>query len=452
MPASAQTVAGPVEAGSPATRSDGSASRRRRLGWTRGRVVAAYALVGALWITFSDRALVLLVRDPGLRERLQTTKGFFFVAVTSLLLLGLIRRLERGLRTLGAEVRATVDGVADAVLLVEGEGREARVVGANRAAVELFGAPREALLGPLEAWGRRVALRYLDGSAVPVERSASVRVLGGEKVAAYDGMVRRDGEDVYVSITSAPVLHPGPRALAVTVIRDVSASRRLDEMRDEFLAIAAHELKTPLAVIRAYAQLLQRRVPAETQALTVIQRQVDRLNRLVQQLLDTSRLRLEAPGAAPARFDLGELVRAQVERAQAEAPGHVLSVDGERAAVVVADRPGIARVLASLLDNAVRFSPAGGEVQTRVDVRQGEAVVSVADRGVGIAPERQGRVFERYYRAHAGTGEDYGGLGLGLDLSQAIVSRHGGRMWFESAPGVGSTFHFSLPLAGGAER
>jgi signal transduction histidine kinase len=113
---------------------------------------------------------------------------------------------------------------------------------------------------------------------------------------------------------------------------------------------------------------------------------------------------------------------------------------------VVADRDRIARVLANLLENAVRFSPAGGEVRVRIESLDGQAIVSVVDRGIGIPPERQGEVFRRYYRAHAGTEHDYGGLGLGLEVSRAVVERHGGRMWFESAPGAGSTFHFGLPL------
>ena len=112
-----------------------------------------------------------------------------------------------------------------------------------------------------------------------------------------------------------------------------------------------------------------------------------------------------------------------------------------------ADRERLARVITSLVDNAVRFSPHGGPVSAQVDAREGEAIFSVEDHGLGIPAERQARIFERYYRAHAGTAQDYGGLGLGLDISREIVARHGGQMWFESTPGNGSTFHFSLPLA-----
>jgi signal transduction histidine kinase len=136
-----------------------------------------------------------------------------------------------------------------------------------------------------------------------------------------------------------------------------------------------------------------------------------------------------------------------VERFRCSAPDHVLSVLGEGPALVEGDPERLARVLQSLLDNAVRFSPRGGPVVASVSSAEATVVVAVKDQGVGIPPDRQARVFERYYRAHAGTADDYGGLGLSLDMSREIVARHGGRMWFDSAPGQGSTFFFSVPLA-----
>jgi PAS domain S-box-containing protein len=418
----------------------------RRLPSAPPRIVAVYALVGFAWIAFSDRALEALLPDAGSREIAQTLKGSAFIAVTSALLYVLIRRGERGLRHLGAELRATLDSMGDAVLLVD---HRKCIVEANRAALQLFGVEsKESLLGPLEDWGQRFQLRSLDGKPVAFERYASVRALAGEANARYDGIVRRaDGRDVFVSVSASPVERPRGRPLAVTVLRDVSRARRLDEMREEFLSTAAHEFKTPLAVVKAYAQLMARREPAEAQALAVIQRQVDRLNRLVQHLLDTSRLRLEGDTGHRERFDLAALAGEVVERARAAAPSHALRLEAPRPAAVIADRERIARVLTSLVDNAVRFSPSGGVVEARVEADGEEATVSVRDHGLGIPPDRQAHVFERYYRAHAGTPDDYGGLGLGLDMSREIVRRHGGRMWFESAPGAGSTFHFSLPLA-----
>jgi signal transduction histidine kinase len=102
-------------------------------------------------------------------------------------------------------------------------------------------------------------------------------------------------------------------------------------------------------------------------------------------------------------------------------------------------------VILSLLDNAVRYSPQGGDIDVALVVREGEAVVSVRDRGVGIPKDKQAHIFERFYRAHTGTPYDYGGMGVGLYISSEVVRRHGGKMWFESEEGRGSTFYFSLP-------
>jgi PAS domain S-box-containing protein len=418
--------------------------------WRRQRgsaawIAALYAVLGSAWVAFSDRVVPALTPDPALHGHIQTAKGSLFIAFTAGLLFVLIRRGERRIRDLGAEVRSTVDSMADGVLLLDGA---SRVVEANRAALTLLGAgSKDQLLGPLEDWGRRFDLRSADGAPLQPERHAIARALAGEVVSPFEAIVRRlDGPDVFVSIVASRVIRPGGPPLAVAVLRDVSAARRLDEMREEFLATAAHEFKTPLAVIKAYAQLMARREPREAAALAVIQRQVNRLNRLVQHLLDSSRLRLEAGGVPAERFDLAALAREVVELMRPSAPAHRLEVDAPVPVPVVADRDRIEGVITCLVDNAVRFSPSGGPVRLRVGIEGGEARVAVADEGVGIPLERQAQIFERYYRAHAGTPHDYGGLGLGLEMSRELVERHGGRMWFESAPGAGSTFHFGLPL------
>jgi PAS domain S-box-containing protein len=404
-----------------------------------------YAVLGFAWIAFSDRLASALSADPQTHERIQTVKGSVFVAATAVLLLALIARGERRLRAYAAEVRATIDSMGDGVLLLDDR---LSIVEANRAAMALLGVSSKAqLLGPVEEFGRRFMLRSSNGEATPPDRYAIVRALAGEQVVPYDGILRRlDGRDVFVSVAASRVLRPGGEALAVAVLRDVSASRRLDKMREEFLATAAHEFKTPLAVVKAYAQLMARREPKERAALAVIERQVNRLARLVQHLLDGSRLRLEAGAGRTEPFDLAALAREVVDLMRPATPTHQLALDAPGLVPVVADRDRIEGVITCLVDNAIRFSPSGGPVRVRVHVEDGEARVDVADEGVGIPLERQAQIFERYYRAHAGTPHDYGGLGLGLEMSRELVERHGGRMWFESAPGAGSTFHFGLPL------
>jgi PAS domain S-box-containing protein len=417
-------------------------------GVTPLRIVVGYALVGALWILFSDRVLEALVASGPLRDELQTVKGWLYVLATAALLYVLIRRQERTTQAVAAQVQATLESIGDAVLVVA---PAAVIVDANRSAVRMLGLSAKAeLLGPLEHLVSRFGMRRPDGSPFPRDGFASLRALRGETVHRLPAVFRRrDGGDVHVEITAAPVqdVPGGPVRFAVAVLRDVTEVRRLDEMRDEFLATAAHELKTPLAVIKAYGQLLQRRTGADTVALQAVERQVDRLGRIVQQLLEVARLRQGGPDLRLSSYDLAEQVAGVVERLAPHAGGHRLRLEASAAAPVRADRDRVEQVLVSLVDNALKFSPQGGEVTVEVARGASEAVVSVRDAGLGIPREKQARLFERYYRAHEGDPRDRGGFGLGLDLAREIVSRHGGRVWFESAAGAGSTFHFSLPLA-----
>jgi two-component system phosphate regulon sensor histidine kinase PhoR len=443
--ASANTSSAPESRRPPAVRS----RWWRSLPWSPVRIVVVYAVVGALWIAFSDHLLTLLVPDPVLRDDLQTVKGWFFVLATSTILYVLVLRGQRNLVRFGTEIRAAVESMVDGVLVVDAGG----VVEANQAALDLLGvASKDEVLGSPESFCARFQPRATDGTPIPPADLPSSLALRGQRISR-EAMIRRaDGRDVVLSVSAAPIVAPGgPGGLTIAVFRDVSSAYRLEAMRDEFLATAAHELKTPLAVVKAYAQLVQRRAPNEAPALAVVQRQVDRMTRLVQHLLDASRLRLDPASGPMEPFDLSRLVSEEIERMRATDAGHALTVQVAGPVPVLGDRDRIARVIHSLLDNAVRFSPRGGAIEARVETVELEARVAIQDHGLGIPYDRQARIFERYYRAHAGTPEDYGGLGLSLDLSREIVTRHGGRIWFESAPGQGSTFHFSLPaVRGGA--
>jgi PAS domain S-box-containing protein len=414
-------------------------------------IAILYVSIGLVWIAFSDRALEVFVLDPAFRAQLGTIKGSAFVAVSGALLFVLIWRSEERLRRFSEELRATLDSLRDGVLVVSTHGT---VVEINRSVMELTGILRkEEHLLPVTEWALRVNLRLRDGRPVPPEQLATLRALQGERPGSYDAILRRtDGTDLPVAISASPVFdRAGRPRLAVAVVRDTSEAHRLAQTREELLATAAHELKTPLSVIKAHAQLLLRRADPEP-GLQVIVRQVDRLTRLLQQILDASRLRMDNVELRLERVDLGEVAAVVVSDMGPGPGGHPVTFEGRGGAWVRADRDRLTRVITALVDNALRFSPTDSPIEVRVGVHGQEAVFSVLDHGVGIPTERQDRVFERYYRAHAGTPEDRGGLGVGLDTCREIVARHGGRMWFESEPGTGSTFLFALPLASGEEQ
>ncbi len=409
-----------------------------------------YAAGGIAWILFSDAGLAIFVREPARRPDLQTGKAVAFVVVSALVLYVLMRRnlSERTVREV--EVRTVLEAMADAVVVTD---RSGQVVDVNAAAVVLYGAAhRRELLRPMPELLARVSLPVGDGQAPSWEESATARALRGEIVTGHETRMRAfDGAERYLAISSAPVrAHPreAPR-LAVAVIRDISEVKRFEEMREEFLATAAHEFKTPLAVVKAYAQLMRKRGQGDGPGLDVIARQIDRMARMVGQLLEVSRFRLGSGDLRREWLDLAALLEEVLGTLRSQAAGRRITFTAKAQAQVLADRQRIQAVVVNLVENALRFSPEGEVVEAALTRGDSEAIVSVRDHGVGIPQERQARVFERYYRAHAGTAEDYGGLGVGLDVSREIVARHGGRIWFESAPGAGSTFSFSIPLAKG---
>ncbi|HET9594927.1 MAG TPA: ATP-binding protein [Anaeromyxobacteraceae bacterium] len=410
--------------------------------------MGVYLVFGVGWVLLSDRVLELFVADAARRDALQTWKGALFVLATAGLFFALSRRQLAERRVLDEEVRAVLDGMTDAVLVIDRTGAVADV---NRAAVALLGAGSASdLRQPYADLLARLRMRHPDGRTVSWDGSAVRRALGGETVTGYEAELRSlEGRELFISVSAAPLRgrEDEPPRYAVAVMRDMSEVKAFEDEREEFLATAAHEFKTPLAVVKAYAQLMRKRGQGDPAALDVIDRQTERLTRMVQQLLEVSRFRAGGTELRRERFDLAALVRETAREMASHSDGRRIFVEPSEVAAVLADRARIGHVVASLFANAVRFSPEGGDVEAAVARQGAEAVVWVRDHGLGIPADRRARIFERYYRAHAGTPLDYGGLGVGLDLSREIVARHGGRIWFESEEGRGSTFSFSLPLA-----
>ena len=223
--------------------------------------------------------------------------------------------------------------------------------------------------------------------------------------------------------------------------------------RDQFLAVAAHELRSPLTSMKGFAQLLMRRV-ARTEGgdqwltpLQTIDSQVNRVTGLVNRLLDVSRIEEKRLQLEVEPVDLVSVAIEAVREVQHAAEDHqIIATPHDQPIVVELDRARIEQVLFNLLDNAMKYSPTGTQVVVSVGVRDGEAVVRVRDQGPGIPHELRSRLFERYFRGAATSRPSSDGLGLGLYVAHGIVEAHGGRMWVEDAQGQGSVFVFSLPL------
>jgi signal transduction histidine kinase len=232
----------------------------------------------------------------------------------------------------------------------------------------------------------------------------------------------------------------------------VLENARLTREREEFISTAVHEIKTPIAVIKTAVQLVQQLSPEEScrrvpDLIARLMRQASRLDRLVTEVLEVSRLDLKRLTLVRRSTDLAALVERVVAEMRDISRDHALVIRRNDPITLEADPDRIEQVLANLVANAVKYSPAATEVEIESRRTAEEAVVSVRDHGIGIPRDKQPSIFERFFRAHVGTRYEHASsLGVGLYLSREFVNRHGGKIWFESEEGAGSTFAFSLPL------
>jgi len=235
----------------------------------------------------------------------------------------------------------------------------------------------------------------------------------------------------------------------------VEARRKLEDvsrLKDEFLSIASHELRTPVTSIKGYTQLAKTLInegdlDTSRQYLGIAMDQIDRMSRLILELLDVSRIETGRLEIRRESIDWTDFVSEVVSRHHAIAGERRISLD--LSAVhrrVQGDRDRLEQVLGNLLENAVKYSPEATEVNVTIAGVEEKVLTSVRDRGIGIPTDELSQVFERFHRGRQVSSANYGGLGLGLYITRQIVERHGGQIWVESVEGQGTTFTFSLPV------
>lgn len=239
--------------------------------------------------------------------------------------------------------------------------------------------------------------------------------------------------------------------------------QELDRLKTQFMSVASHELKTPVTAMSGFLQVALRRIRKRLEAgppdagswaaeqntvaeqLVIVQRQTGKLARLIDELLDVSRIQSGRVEFNHQEMDLTQLVREVAERMQTTTSGHTIRVQEGGPVLIEADRDHLEQVLNNLIGNAVKYSPDGGTVTVAAGTEDQDAVLSVSDKGIGIPEEELGSVFGLFYRSPDRRARDVGGMGLGLYISKEIVDRHGGRIWAESTHGKGTTFHVRLP-------
>jgi PAS domain S-box-containing protein len=294
------------------------------------------------------------------------------------------------------------------------------------------------LLGvPLVAHGRLFGVLHV-GSLLPGRfqpRDAEVLEIVGDRVA--------------VAVENAQLFEAARAAR-----HEVAAMETAVRMRDEFLSVAAHELKTPLTAAKAAAQLLARTfhdkplTQAQARALDTVDKQISKLAKLASQLLDTVRLESGRLSIELTDADAVAIVRSAIEQAEAATARHEFTLDAPTELPLRCDSLRIEQVITNLLDNAIKFSPAGGSIDLTISRRGPTVVIGVRDHGIGVAREHRAKLFDQFYQAHP----DRSGLGLGLYISRHIVERHGGTMYAEQPEGAGTRFVISLPVSAAVPR
>ena len=229
--------------------------------------------------------------------------------------------------------------------------------------------------------------------------------------------------------------------------------RELEQRKDEFISMVSHELKTPLTTIQGYTELLHGRFAQQgnQEALLYISKmaaQIGKLSKLIADLLDISKIQAGKLAFAKETVDIDLLVREVVEDLQHTTSQHQISIEGIAQREIAGDRERLGQVLINLITNAMKFSPRAERIAVHLSHTHDTLTVSVQDFGIGIPKAHQQMVFERFYRVYSDQDKTYPGLGIGLYIAHQIIERHRGKMWVESVEGQGSTFSFSLPLAG----
>ncbi len=336
---------------------------------------------------------------------------------------------------------AMLHSLNDGVIAVN---NEAEVILVNPAAENILGLPPS----------RQSVNRHLkEVIANPDIASTLLRSLNTgleleEEIAAGPG-----GRETLEIRTSIIETSPGERIGIIAVVRDITKLRELEQAKSDFVSTVSHELRTPLTSIKAYTATLRRgdvQFDEDTRQefLRVIEDETDRLARLVSDILDVSRIESGRLELKKRDFDLAALTRIVIGKLEGHSSRHAIRLHAPPSLdPVCADPDKIEQVIMNLVDNAIKYSPSGGEVTVSLEQGRHRAEFRVTDRGVGIPPEHLPYIFDKFHRVDNRATREIYGTGLGLYVSKSIIEAHGGNIWVESEPGAGSTFHFTLPLA-----
>lgn len=377
-----------------------------------------------------------------------------FVIMTGVDITGKIQS-EQQLRALMRQRESILESVEDGICGTDLDGRLSFI---NPSGAAMLGYTSQEMLG--QDLHALIHHTRSDGSVYPAEECPVLSSLreGTPVRVVSDSFWKKDGASFAVEYAACPLIDGAEVRGTVLVFQDASKRHRLDRMKDEFISTVSHELRTPLTSLRAALGLVAggalvdrpEKIPT---MINLALNNCDRLVRLVNDIVDFERIQAETVPVQRADASAIRLFSRAIEAEQpgASRAGITFRIDAQPAIVSV-DEELILKVLQKLIQNAVKFSPRGTEILLSV-ARTGEAdaTFAVEDHGCGIRQEELSRIFDRFHQADSSDTRASGGAGLGLAICKSIIHCHGGRIWVESSEGQGSTFFFTVPLAGKRE-
>ena len=322
---------------------------------------------------------------------------------------------------------------------------------------------------PLRSLALTSDVPWLDKLAEIIDRALAGETVMNQEIIAGE---IRESVPLTLSISAAPLHESNQLQLypigVVAVLNDITSNKQIEKLKDEFVSVVSHELRTPLTSIKGFTQHLIRRIDRrlrkaqqeqnniasagdlpesyDLRSLHIVQSQTEHLERLVNDLLDLSRVQWGNLNLQYTSFFLADVLAECVHSAQVSADQHTIYLDIQvQDTKILADQTRIGQVIGNILDNAVKYSPNGGQVTVQLGDLDGDYLVNITDQGIGINPVYLDHIFERFYRLRNSASRQYSGIGLGLYVTRAIIERHGGRIWVTNNQGVGCTFSFTLP-------
>jgi two-component system phosphate regulon sensor histidine kinase PhoR len=341
-----------------------------------------------------------------------------------------------------AQAQAILTSMADALLVTDEDGR---ILLVNRAAEQLCG------LTAADAVGRALEETIPHGDL----RELLGKVLN-TRIPLKHEIILATPTERHIEVHLAPVLVEDYPQGVVLALYDMTQERKVAQMHRDFVANVSHELRTPVTSIRATAEAILEAGIDDPQTahdfMETIAAESERLTGLLDDLLNLSRIETGHRHLTLEELDVREIIQYVVTRVitPITAKGQRLELDVPASLPVMADRDALVQIVVNLLENACKYSPEGASIRVRAAADAHELVLAVSDTGIGISPEEQERVFERFYRVDKARSRAQGGTGLGLAIVRHLVELHGGRITVISDPGVGSTFTVVLPQAGDA--